>query len=339
MEYFRARFVAYLDTDFPVVIAGQTFPTADVFSQMAKHDFEAHFVGWMADKKGEAKDRAREFLTRYGSLQRFQTMMVRHSNRNVLPFIGAGMSRGSGFPLWGPFLLSLLDEAPETRAEVEADLALGNYEEGAQRALDSLGLEPFAEQIHNAMGRHIRGASGPVCLLPNLFTAEVLTTNFDYVLDHVYASADADFVEKFRGSQLLQAVQRLGNDPHCLLRLHGEADTHEDRVLTQGEYDRTYGDLAGFSRTFGRLVGTRSLLFLGSSLTSDRTFNALCSMKADAGEFPTRHYAFLPFPGEAKRKARSDQLAQASIYPIYYPPDEHDSAIEDLFITMMEGGF
>ncbi|WP_066807755.1 SIR2 family protein [Sphingomonas asaccharolytica] len=339
MEYFRKRFEAYLEADYPVVIAGQTFLTTDVFKTMAEHDYEAHFVEWVSERTVEAKERAFEFLRLYGSLPRFNAMLDRHARGSLIPFIGAGMSYASGYPLWGPFLLSLLDDAPRIRAEVEADLALSLYEDAAQRVFDALGAEPFAEQIHNRMGRYIRRVDGPVRCLPQLFPAEVLTTNFDYVLDHVYQDAALDFVEKFRGTQLDQAGQRLGDIPHSLLRLHGEADTYVDRVLTRSEYDAAYRDLAAFAQILGRIVGARSTLFLGSSLGVDRIFDAFCAIKRQGGNSPTRHYAFLPFPGENAREARLAQLARASIYPIYYPPEDHDAGIEDLLITMIDGGF
>lgn len=160
-------------------------------------------------------------------------LTARKRNGHVLPFVGAGMSIASGYQRWGAFLLSLLADFPQVRADVEANLARGDYEEAAQIVHDALGPGVFAEEIANQLGRHRLAAFGPVCLLPRLFEGEVLTTNFDYVLTHVYNGAQLPFTTEFCGIRLREARQRIGNDPHCLLRLHGEADAQEGRVLTR----------------------------------------------------------------------------------------------------------
>lgn len=339
MEYFRERFTAYLDEGGPVEIAGFTWPNSEVFRNMASADYGAHFNDWLGDQTLEAKERALQFLTEYDCLDRFNTMMARHNAGYVLPFVGAGMSMKSGYQRWGDFLLSLLADAPAAaKAAVQAHLALDEYEEAAQCAIDVLGENVFDEEINNKMGSHRKNCAGPVCLMPSVFRAEVFTTNFDYVLEHAYDNADLKFARIHKGSRLRQAAQQLGNDPHCLIRLHGEADYCEGRVLTLAEYEAAYADNAGFKSALANLVGARSLLFMGCSLHTDRTFVAFKAIKEEAAP-AIRHYAFLPFPGDDGRPRRRANLREAEIHPIWYPPDDHDGSIEDLLITMMEGGF
>lgn len=338
MEYFRERFIAYLDEGGPVEIAGLTWPNSEVFKGMAEADYDAHFSDWLGDQRQEAKERVRAFLTEYGCLDRFNTMMARHKAGYVLPFVGAGMSMTSGHQRWADFLLSLLADAPAARDAVQAHLALDEYEEAAQRVIEALGGNVFDEEIHNKMGSHRRICEGPVCLMPSVFQAEVFTTNFDYVLDHVYRNADLPFARVHKGSRLRQAAQNLGNDPHCLIRLHGEADDNEDRVLTLAEYDAAYAEGAGLKGAISNFVGARSLLFMGCSLHTDRTFSAFKAIKEEATP-AIRHYAFLPFPGDDGRHPRRANLGEAEIHPIYYPANDHDQSIEDLLIAMMEGGF
>lgn len=338
MEYFRQRYHDFLNENGPVEIAGFTWESAEVFRNMAPHDYEATFTGFVQDQIQAAKDRAREFLEETQCLDRFRSLTARKQNGNVLPFVGAGMSIASGYRPWGAFLLSLLADAPQIRDDVVAMLGRGEYEEAAQLAHDTLQPHVLAEEIANQLGRHRPNAAGPVCLLPRLFENEVLTTNFDYVLTHIYAAAQQPFVNEFCGSRLRDARQRLGNNPHCLLRLHGEADTHDGRVLTRAEYDSAYTSDVTLTNILGALIGTRSLLFLGSSLQSDRTYSALCDIRVQNAASPVRHYAFLPLPVEKDRAARRAFLAEAEIHPIYYPADDHDQSIEDLLITLMEGG-
>jgi hypothetical protein len=338
MEYFRQRYNEFLNENGPVEIAGFTWESAEVFRAMARHDYEATFTGFVQDQKQAAKERAAEFLRETQCLDRFRALTARKRNGNVLPFIGAGMSIASGYRSWGTFLISLLTDAPQIRADVETMLGLGEYEEAAQLVHDTLGAGVLAEEIANQLGRHRLNACGPVLLLPGLFQNEVLTTNLDYVLTHIYAAANNPFANEFCGTRLSDARNRIGNTPHCLLRLHGEADAADGRVLTRAEYDAYYRGGVSLTNILAALIGPRSLLFMGSSLQSDRTYVALRDIRAQNGDNSVRHYALLPCPPESQRAARRAFLAEADIHPIYYPADDHDQSIEHLLITLMEGG-
>jgi SIR2-like domain len=338
MEYFRKRYHDFLGENGPVQVAGFSWESADVFRAMAPIDYEANFTGFVQDQIAQAKDRAEELLRDTQCLERFRLLAARTRNGQVLPFVGAGMSIASGYRPWGAFLLSLLADAPEVRTNIGMHLSRGEYEEAAQMVHNVLGASVLAEEINNQLGRHLPNTSGPVCLLPRLFEGEVLTTNFDYVLTHVYNGAQLPFANEFCGIRLREARQRIGNNPHCLLRLHGEAEAQEGRVLTRDEYEAAYDGGTTLTNILGALIGTRSLLFMGSSLQSDRTFTALREIRANNGGNGIRHYAFLPCPPENERRARRDFLAEADIHPIYYPAEDHDQSIEDLLITLIEGG-
>lgn len=339
MEYFRQRFIDELNDEGDIEVAGQTWTRHEVLETMDRQAEREVFDDWVGEQRIAAKDRCREFLEEYGCLPRFNAMMARHANMHVVPFVGAGMSIASGYQPWGGFLLSLLPDAPGVQGEVEALIIEGRYEEAAECAHDALGAGNFSEEIYNHMRRGARAPAGPVKLMPELFQAEVMTTNFDYILSLSYEEAGLKFVREDAGPDLRLAPQRMGNDPHCLLRLHGEGEAPKNRVLTFTEYEAAYAEGEGLHQLLNRIVGQRSLLFLGCSLTSDRTFNAFEQLKEIAAEAAIRHYAFLPYPGDDEREARREFLGRAEIHPIYYPPGDHDQAIEDLLITMMEGGF
>ncbi len=339
MEYFRQRFVEELNDEGLVSVRTFEWPPADVLQTVAPHDYEAHFLDWVGNQKQNAVDRAREFLDRFRCLDRFNRLHSQLSRQSVIPFIGAGLSRPTGFPLWGEFLEGLTADYPAAVDQVQADLAAYRYEEAAQRLLDRMGPNVFAEAVQNAYGSRIKTVKGPVQLLPYVFKRGCLTTNFDYVLNRVYDASDCRLKGEFAGAWLSEAPRRLADEPHCLLRLHGEADSAQGRVLTGGEYTSCYGDSGNYREIFRQLIANTSLLFLGCSLSVDRTVRALGEIKKAAVVQAPRHFAFLPLTEGTDREARRNELAQADIHPIWYPPEDHDQAIEDLLISLMEGGF
>jgi hypothetical protein len=125
--------------------------------------------------------------------------------------------------------------------------------------------------------------------------------------------------------------------PYIRKRLHGAAGAAEGRVLTLDEYRAHYEQGGALTDVLGAIIGVRGFLFLGCSLQSDRTYQALRELKRRAHVDPSPHYAFLPLP-EQGRLERRRFLEQAGIHPIYYPLGEHDQSIEDLLITMQQGG-
>ena len=66
LEYFRQRFVEELNDEGLVTVRTFEWPPADVLQTMAPRDYEAYFREWVALQKQDSKDRAREFLGRYG---------------------------------------------------------------------------------------------------------------------------------------------------------------------------------------------------------------------------------------------------------------------------------
>lgn len=338
MEYFRQRFIDELNREGDIEIRGIAWSRQEVLASMDSDAYDENFREWTDQAKEEAKQRTVAFLTENGCLPRFQRLMHRLQNGHVLPFVGAGMSMATGFPPWGAFLQSLLADAPHELTNVQAMLALGEYEEAAQHVHDILTAGVFDAEIAERMGSHRLDACGAVNLLPSLFHGEVVTTNFDYVLMNAYRSASLPFTSVMSGQELRSAPARLGNDNHALLRLHGEADTSIGRVLTLSEYETVYVAGRELKGMLSAMVGIRSFLFLGCSLTADRTLQALSQIKAEAGVNSPPHFAFLPLPEEGMRLERRTFLEQSGIHPIYYPPEDHEASIEDLLVTMIEGG-
>lgn len=339
MEYFRQRFVDELNEEGPVTVRVFEWPPSNVLQTMSPVDYDRHFVDWVAEQKEEAKERARGALDSFGCFDRFNRLHTQLERQSVIPFVGAGLSKPMGFPLWGSFLEGLTADYPAALDQVKDYVAAYRYEEAAQCLLDRMGEDVFSEAIQSTFGSRHKTLKGPVQLLPFIFTRGCFTTNFDYVLDRVYEDNGHNFKAEFSGARLKEAPRRLADESHCILRLHGEAESGHGRVLTQTEYAATYGQEGIYKDLFRTIISNCSLLFLGCSLSADRTFQALRDIKRSAVVETPRHYAFLPLYETTDREARRRELGEADIHPIWYSPDDHDQAIEDLLISLLEGGF
>lgn len=335
--YFRQRFIDELNEEGDIEIRTKVWRRSEILEMAGDEVFNGLLVDWVSAQRTNVRDQVEEFLQENGCLDRFKALVYRHRQGAVIPFVGAGMSCASGHRPWGDFLKSLLADAKNRIPEIEALLQANRYEDAAQAVHDILGSKIFTREICEKLGDRKDPVAGPVALLPQLFNQEVVTTNFDYVLTNTYAGAKAPFTNTFSGAALREAPGRIGNDPHCLLRLHGEAETDNGRVLTAAEYDATYTQERTLAEVIGAISVTRSFLFLGCSLTEDRTVEALKQLNAKAAVGHAPHFAFLPQPEDEERLARREFLADAGIHPIYYPRGDHDLMVESLLIALMEG--
>lgn len=251
----------------------------------------------------------------------------------VIPFVGAGMSKSAGLPEWKEYLLGqchdagLAPEAIRERLEVESD-----YEGVMNDIVQRLTLHRFERDFERSfqLPDEIGGA---VTLLPKLFDSSVITTNFDRVLERVYENEAKVFEEKVTGRGRANAFFRaIPAGQRYLLKLHGNIDNAAERVLNANEYAEAYGNEGDINMTFPlpkllkRLFTSYSFLFLGCSLSVDRTIKTFMRVAGEEGhDSLPHHYAVLPSPGDAEKKRSIDEhLASAHITPLWYPEGEHD---------------
>ena len=171
-----------------------------------------------------------------------------------------------------------------------------------------------------------------------MFEPCVITTNFDDVLKRCYENADKPFREILLGADSPDLPRYLGRKDKVLVKLHGKATTGRGRILTLKEYQAHYGDDASLGSRIEEICQS-TLLFVGCSLSIDRTLMAMRELVATKGhDKAVRHYAFLSLNNDEDRLARRDQLAHANIFPIWYPDEEdHDECIEALLHKLADG--
>lgn len=254
----------------------------------------------------------------------------------VIPFIGAGMSKSVGCPEWKEYLLNLSPEAGFEKETMRVRLENnGDYEGVMHDLVTKLGEARFNldfERDFTPPG----DLAGPVMKLPDLFDSCAITTNFDRVLEGAYEKCGKAFAEKTTGrapSGSINAFYRAipAGDRH-LLKLHGNLNNAGERVLNRGEYDAAYGNDGNIHfdspipKLLRRLYTSFSFLFLGCSLSYDRTIQTFAKIAQDVGaDSLPHHYAILGCPSDAAQKAKLEQrLADAHISGIWYPENEHE---------------
>lgn len=335
MDYLYPQFHDYLNQEGGVSIAQVNFSRDRILRELEATEYEVAFQEWLDIRKTENLSRADEILEKFDNLSRFNRLKEIFKRDSVIPFVGAGLSMPCGYPGWTKFLYSVLDETTADRIVFGSMINTGQYEEAAQLLKEALPNGSFLEQVENKFGLDPSELNGVVQRLPFLFKSAVITTNFDNVLKKCYMNADQAFDEELLGADADELPRLLGEGKKVLVKLHGKANVSRKRVLTKEEYDAHYGE-EGKLEAVIEAISTKSLLFIGCSLSVDRTLKCLKSICNRKGpENQPRHYAFLKLAHGEDRVTRKNQLNESNIYPIWYEGD-HDECLEALFEKLAE---
>jgi hypothetical protein len=179
------------------------------------------------------------------------------ARRELVLFLGAGVSTGAGLPQWGELIEQLAGEIGLPAQDLPALRRL-DYMDQAHILEQRCGNEDLLRQkIAGALHRqHYALGHG---LLASLPVAEVVTTNYDQLFELAYTSA---------GGKTLAVL------PHApwpgatgwLLKMHGSIDQPRHIVLTRRDYLRYDEQRAALSGIVQAQLITKQMIFVGFSM-------------------------------------------------------------------------
>lgn len=317
------------DSDEPLRIGQLEFPRSQVLFWLDRDGYYQQKTDWLNDSLEEQHEGCRTLLRDHGLETPFFELAAAVERGRVVPFVGAGMSKPMGTPLWGEALKELLSRLPGANAAaISAQIDAGKYLAAAQALVehDAVQAENFVRTRYRVQKIKL---AGPMLLLPRIAKGCIITTNLDDAIEQVYGRDDVRFDAYMHGKQEHNFFPRLVRGDRCLLKLHGDADNPATHILTQAQYAEGYGNPFDFHKPLPKALRqvfvSQSLLFLGCSLEQDWTLDLFVKAKqADEYAIPN-HYAILPAPADAQAKQqKATRLLTLNIQPLWYPADEHD---------------
>lgn len=250
MKILRALFEASLsatinpkgEVEFPY--AGTQFPPVEVLNADPTA-YDEEFKAWVNDVwLDRNRLRLKQLMTLHGNPGRFTDLCDAIVANSVIPIVGSGMSKASGFPLWRDFLHQLRQYTHVTEAELNAVLDDGQYEEAVDLLAAETGRHLFDERIeHDLRVENVSELSGPVLFLAEIFLRGVLSTNLDDVLEHVYRLNGRPFQHVLVGRDIERYRQVAASNQPMLLKIHGDCRRNDGRVLGVAEYDAAYASV------------------------------------------------------------------------------------------------
>ena len=278
-----------------------------------------------------------------------RSLEIALSERKVVPFVGAGLSRGvldpKGtplFPTW-PELLEgasreLAAEGKEDDAQLVASLVKKkDLLEAAKRAQAGLMQPRWVIYLKGAFDREYEEADpSTLATLQKIWAIGsnlVITTNYDRSLQWVCPNrADFSVWDIEAKAEQITAIREGAVSRPTLWHLHGRIDNASEIILTPAGYANLYGDKAaegkygGALDTLQTLLKSRTLLFVGFSMTDADFMAQVLKVNQKYDGAAGQHYALL-------RRGEGDErlLEQAGVEPVFY--DAHEQ-VGDILTAM-----
>lgn len=260
--------------------------------------------------------------------QRFDQLVECLAAQEVVPFIGAGISAGGGFPTWANHLRQQGRTAGIAPEQVEAWLAQGQHEEIIAHIEQQHGRDVFAQEIRDVFGK--RGSIQDITLLiSELFSDTLITTNYDRLLEQVYDTDGAGRVQVINGTTAMELP-----DPSkvTIIKIHGDFKAPAQCILGKTQYDAAYGEDGldlhrPVPKILARYYCNNGLFFIGCSLHNDRTVQVFQATKESAGDvlFP-QHFSIEQAPKQLETLvARNSELLRLGITAIWYPKGQYEA--------------
>jgi hypothetical protein len=240
----------------------------------------------------------------------------------VVPFVGAGISASAGFSSWKDHLRHQGKTAHIAAERIEGLLASGAYETVLEEIEAARGREVFIQEIRDEFSRNLT-IPDVVWRISELFTDTVITTNYDYLLEQSFETGEAGRVQVING---LNALKHPDPKKITVIKLHGDIREPKRCILSKNQYDEAYGNGSlNMHKPIPKLLAyhykNSSLLFLGCSLSNDRTVQVFRKIREGMGEEEEtkQHFSIEQVPESLEEIAqRNAELAKLGITPIWF---------------------
>lgn len=157
-----------------------------------------------------------------------------------------------------------------------------------------------------------------VSILPYIFKGLVITTNFDRLLEHTYASA---LPVAHPGHREALNAAMVAQSP-LLYKIHGCVTEAESIVFTEESYNRQYAAGTDLVEDLTKCFTGKRLLFLGASLLYDKSIDLWTQLSSK--EPGLYHYAIMSCK-EGEQQELRKKLGDKMIRAVLYRDGEYDS--------------
>lgn len=217
-------------------------------------------------------------------------------------FIGAGLSQAAGLPSWEGLLQDLIDLAEKVSYKPNHDFITSCKELLKQPSKYLLLAQELKDFLQDSFRKYIIEKYSDNCPPPTEDHLKIIkypyqfiiTTNYDTLLENAFVKVHGKQAKVHSFKDSPDIAYDLWNGRPFILKAHGDANkSQQGIILTEKDYRQILFQEKGYQSILQSLFTTKTILFLGSSL-SDLELKLLLSFIHSSfhGGGPT-HYALI----------------------------------------------
>lgn len=248
---------------------------------------------------------------------------IMKNRRNIVPFVGTGISKGCGLYTWGELLHKL---AVDYLAADEIGLLerKGDFFDYADQIVKASGnSDMIMKRIREIFTEATVCSTEIPYLLVSMFSPMVITTNYDTLLEDASRNSLKGPLKPLLPCLTGQMNEAIQVNDRSLLKIHGSVEETQSFIFTRKQYRKFYGEKGNRDNRLVpaylmKIFSGKKVLFVGCSLDKDYTLEILeeCIQQNRS----ISHFAIVPYPFDPnERIKRKRELTKLGIEPIYYP--------------------
>jgi chromosomal replication initiation ATPase DnaA len=240
-------------------------------------------------------------------------------------FVGAGLSVAAGLPGWPELMGRMMVWAEQrdvclsgVKRELRRLIREGNFLLVADELRERMGDQRFVQFMTEVFRDDQIRPTSTHRLLPQIHFAAVVTTNYDRLLEHAYASEEHGVPPSYTQADALELSTLGSRNAFYILKLHGSIDRIDTIVLGRGDYRDVMFANPAYRDYLTSLFLTKTVLFVGTSLTDPDLKLLLDEMRSAFKGHGRPHYALIrqDSAGEVQRnRLRRDYGIHVIPYP------------------------
>ncbi len=254
---------------------------------------------------------------------------IRKNRKNIVPFVGAGISKNCGLYLWQELLDKLAAEyfTPDQIEKLKSTKDVFGYADEIVAAAGNLDMvmKRIGEMFDETEIIHMEIPF----LLVSFFSPMIITTNYDEILEKASVNSPLGALKPLLPCHIGQMNEAIMLNDRRLLKLHGSVEEISSLILATKQYKKYYGKRGKRGNRMlpiylKKIFEGKKVLFVGCSLDKDYTLDIL--EECVEHDHSISHYAILPyFSNPEQQVKRQRKLTRLGIEAIYYPEGDFEA--------------
>lgn len=166
---------------------------------------------------------------------------IKKDRRNIVPFVGAGISKGCGLYTWGELLHQIAVDHLTAEDIQKAEMKKDFFEYADQIVSSAGNSDIIMKRIREILRQSKISMTEIPYLLVSMFSPMVITTNYDTLLEDASQSSPLGPIKPLLPCLVGQMNETIQINDRCLLKIHGSLEETQSFIFTGSQYRKFYG--------------------------------------------------------------------------------------------------